>query len=445
MSLAALLRGLVLDLLFLPLLVLLTPAILFLIVVRRRGFGSLGERLGGWRLSSPQRERIWVHCVSVGELQAVGPLLDALLGKRPGAEFVLSVTTTTARDVARVRYPDIPTFLYPVDLSLCVRRVLSRVRPSLIVLVELEVWPQLVLEATGRGVPVVVVNGRISDRGGRRLALLGPLARAVFSRLTEVHARDAECAERFRNLGAPPDRVFAIGNLKFDRAMVEDPARARRELDRRGGYEPAAPRWIAGCTHAGEEEIVLAAHASLRRTVTGLTLVVAPRHVERAEAVLALARERGFSVAAESALAGDAPEVVVVDRTGGLVELYAAADVAFVGGSLIDRGGHNILEPVLAGTPALHGPSMTNFREQVALLSAGDAAETVAAEGLEEAVARLLGDPALRAARVDAGRSAIAASRGAAERSAERLRALLAGRDGAATRPASVESTPSTR
>jgi len=425
----SLLGPLLVDLLWIPAAILLLPFIAVLVLVRRRGVGSLGERLGGWRLAPPEpgRERIWVHCVSVGELQAAGPLLAELARVRPAAELVLSVTTTTAREVARGRHPELPTFLYPLDLSFVVRRVLRRVRPAAIVLVELEVWPNLVLECAARGIPVIVANGRISDRGARRLARVRPLARPVFRRIAEVHARDAVCAARFADLGVPRERIRELGNLKLDRAPLADPAAVRRRFEREHGYPEGSPRWVAGCTHPGEEEIVLAAHRSLRERRPDLSLLIAPRHVERAAAVEALARSLGFAVGRESAPRAEAPEVVLLDRTGALAELYAAGDAAFVGGSLVPHGGHNVLEPVLAGTATLTGPHTGNFRDLVAPLAEAGGVGIVTAEGLAGALAALLDDPRLRGDRTARARGAIEGSRGAAARSARRIAERLGG------------------
>jgi 3-deoxy-D-manno-octulosonic-acid transferase len=424
-----LLRGFLIDLLWLPAGLLLLPFIAILVLVRRRGVGSLGERLGGWRIAPPGAgaKRIWVHCVSVGELQAAGPLLEELARARPRAERVLSVTTTTALEVARARYPGIPTFLYPLDLSLVVRRVLRRVRPDAIVLIELEVWPQLVLECASHAIPVIIANGRISDRGARRLGAVRALVRPVFRRIAEVHARDAVCAERFVAAGVPRERVLELGNLKLDRAPLPDPAAIRRRYEAAFGYPADALRWVAGCTHPGEEEIVLAAHRELRERRPDLSLLIAPRHIERAGAVEALVRSFGFTSGRESAPRPDAPEVVLLDRTGALAELYAAGDAAFVGGSLVAHGGHNVLEPVLAGTATLTGPHTGNFRDLVAPLAAAGGVEIVTAEGLAGALGGLLDDPRRRGVRIARARGAIEGSRGAAGRSAKRIAERLGG------------------
>jgi len=414
------LRGLGLDLLLLPLLLLASPWLLSLILVRGRGVGSLVERLGFWNLYRTDRERIWIHCVSVGELNAASPLIDALRRERPWSEIILSVTTASARAVAAARHPDLSTYHFPLDLSGAVRRVMERVRPRVLILIELELWPQLVLEASARGVPIVIANGRISARGHRRMRRLRPLLRPVLNRITEVHARDAECAERFIELGLPRERVRLLGNLKFDRAPVPSRAEVRRRFARRFGE---GPLWVAGCTHPGEESAVLTAHLTLRRTRPDLRLLLAPRHVERCEGVIAEVRGRGLSVARESEVwsAQPPPEVIVVDRTGVLAELYAVGDVAFVGGSWIEHGGQNILEPLLAGAVPLHGPHMENFREVVDLLRPAGVASCVGRDGLAAAIDALMDDEAERERRLGEAERLLAGARGAAERSARRI------------------------
>jgi len=426
-------RRILFDLCYLVILLLLLPWLAVTVLVRGRGVGSLGERFGSWKISFPQRERIWIHAVSVGELQAVEPLLRELSNARPGAEFVISTTTTTARDIARTRYPEITVRLYPIDFSWCVQRVLNSLRPQLIVLVELEVWPQMVLEAHRRGIPIVIANGRISERSVKRLSFAAPIVRPLFSKVTEVHASDSRCAERFVRFGVDPSRVFELGNLKLDRWPLSRTGEIRRRYETQFGYPRSTLRWVAGCTHPGEEELILAAFQELRARFEDFSLLLAPRHIERASAVVNRAEEHGFSVrlthsSSEASEVIEAPDVVVLNQVGKLAELYAVGDVAFVGGSLIERGGHNILEPVLAGVATLHGPHMSNFRGLVELLTDGGASLQVEESELAGVVERYLIDGELRQASVTRGLSAIEKSRGAAERSASRIARILESR-----------------
>ena len=424
----SLLRGLLFDLLLLPVLLLVLPWLLFLIIGRRRGVGAFLERLGRWRIAPKTRERIWIHCVSVGELNLVGPLIDELRATRPGSEILLSVTTTTARELAASRYPDLVTHLYPLDFSFAVRRVLQKVQPDLLVLVELELWPQMIFEATAREIPLVVVNGRISDRSFPRLQKLGGLVRPLFRRLTAVLARDAQTADRFRALGTPADRVSTPGDLKLDRPIRTDGAATRASFEQTWGGM-GAPRWVAGCTHPGEEESLFSAHRALQETWPRLSLLIAPRHLERVPAVVAAAESFGFRVGRTSTPPSIPPaegvDVIVLDQVGHLAALYAVGDVAFVGGSLIERGGHNLLEPVAAGVATIHGPHVDNFRELAQLLGDRGVTKTVERSTLEAQVRAAWEEPTERDAAVARGRELLEESSGAAAATADYLARLL--------------------
>ena len=445
MRLRSLLRGLVFDLLLLPVLVLVLPWLLFLIIGRRRGVGAFLERLGGWRIAPKTRERIWLHCVSVGELNLVGPLIDELRAARPGSEVVLSVTTTTARELAAARYPELSTHLYPIDFSFAVRRVLRRVQPDVLVLVELELWPQTILEATAREIPLVVVNGRISDRSFPRLQKLGALVRPLFRRLTAVSARDETTAERFRALGTPADRITTPGDLKLDRPLRTDGAATRATFEKTWGGV-GEPRWVAGCTHPGEEDLLFETHRALRSDRPTLLLLIAPRHLERVPQVVARAEALGFRVGRTSAPPPSPPEgvdVVVLDQVGFLAALYAVGDIAFVGGSLIERGGHNLLEPVAAGVATIHGPHVDNFRDLARLLHEHDVTRTVDADTLAAQVRAAWEEPKEGAARVERGRALLEGARGAARETSEGIVALLESRSKARRARQIPPSSPS--
>ncbi|MGE3164155.1 MAG: 3-deoxy-D-manno-octulosonic acid transferase [Planctomycetota bacterium] len=420
-----------LDLGYCLALLVLGPWLLFLVLAKRRGLGSWRERLGASPRLAPDRPRLWLHAVSVGELEVALSLIARLEAARPAFDMVLSTTTMTAQRLARSRRPDLTVFLLPIDLGFCVRRALQRLSPTLLVLVELELWPNLVLLCEQRGVPILVVNGRVSSRGHRRMRRVRFAFAPFLRRVDRWLVQNAEYGERLRDLGVEPTRIQEVGNLKYDRDELPEPAACRREFERTWSY-PAALRWIAGCTHPGEEDLVLGVHRELLGAHPELTLILAPRHVERAAEVAALAETRGFTVGRSSIAppaSPRAPQVVVVDQTGVLLQHYACADVAFVGGSLVPRGGHNVLEPFLAGTATLHGPAMANFQEIVDRLRASGAVEEVVdAAGLAHTVAQLLASPAERADRVRRGRETLARHRGAANVTAGAILARLLGR-----------------
>lgn len=411
--------SLVLDLAYSIALIVLVPWLLFLWLGRRRGLGSLSERLGASPRLDAGRRRVWLHAVSVGELEVALSLVTELQAADPELDVVVSTTTTTAQQVARRRRPDLTVFLLPVDLGVCTRRSLRRVSPTVLVLVELELWPNLVLNAKARGVPIVVVNGRISERGHRRMRRVRFALTPFLRRVDRWLVQNSEYAARLRDLGVDAGRIREVGNLKFDRAPLPDTGTCRCDFERTWGYPPGAVRWIAGCTHPGEEAMVLDVHRDLQAKFPELTLLIAPRHVERASEVVEASAQRGFTVGRSSrppdGAEGGAPGVVVVDETGLLLRLYACADVAFVGGSLVPRGGHNVLEPLLAGTPVVHGPEMANFREVVERFEGSGALRQVpnAAE-LGAEVGRLLGDSVERANRVRGGHATLEQHRGAA-------------------------------
>jgi|APSaa5957512493_1039668.scaffolds.fasta_scaffold00068_10 3-deoxy-D-manno-octulosonic-acid transferase len=348
---------------------LLTPWLIHLVLIRGRAFGSILQRLGSWSISLPVRERIWIHAASVGEVRAAVPLIRSLQESRPGSEIVISTMTTGASDLARKMNPGVQVHLLPLELSPCIHKMLSRLRPDILVLVELEWWPNLLLACHSRSIPVVVVNGRVSEKGVKRLSWLGPLASWMARLPLRVCARSEVDAERFLQLGTAPERIQVAGDLKLDSLRGPDPLQHRRELEQARGYPENQFRWTAGCTHPGEEEQVLEAHAVLLEKFPGSQLMLGPRHVERAATVLELVRRAGLTGALESSRAGSSASVIVIDRLGQLEEAYRISDGAFVGGSLVPRGGHNLLEPVAAGCLTCHGPSMSNFTDMKALLA----------------------------------------------------------------------------
>jgi 3-deoxy-D-manno-octulosonic-acid transferase len=292
-----------------------------------------------------------------------------------------------------------------------------------VVLLELEVWPNFLVAAREAGIPVLVANGRLSARSFPRYRRLGPAARWLFGGLDGVAAQSDEYAGRFAALGVPAGRIEVLGNLKYDAEPRDpgDPAATRALL----GWGSSDPVLVAGCTHPGEEEILLGLWADLRRDRPGLRLVLAPRHIERAREVQALAAGRGVAVAAWSRPAPGAG-VLVVDGIGHLDRMYAAGDVTFVGGSLAPRGGHNLLEPARLGKPVLFGPSTANFEDIAGHLLAREAALRVPdAAGLRAEVERLLADPGARSALGARAREAAAALRGAVARHVAWIRRAL--------------------
>lgn len=370
------------------------------------------ERLGAGPVTG---DAIWVHAASVGEVTASARLVERL--RASGRALTLSTTSATGRALCAQLHPGIAHRLAPLDHPWCVDAVMRRARPRALVLVETELWPVWIAACERRGVPVVVVSGRISDRSLPRYRWLGPWLARALARLSAIGARTEQDRDRFVALGAAPDRVRVTGDLKLD--PPETPRTLAPDL---AAWLGDAPLVVAGSTHPGEEEALLAAQRAWEEAGQRAALVLAPRHPKRAGDVVALARRAGRRAALRSERGGAAlvaGEVGVLDTIGELTALYGRAAVAYVGGTLVPVGGHNLLEPAAAGTAAVYGGHVANVRHAAALLEAVGAGERVADAGaLAAALTAALANSDAARARGAAGRTALEAHRGSSERSA---------------------------
>ncbi|MDX1650249.1 MAG: glycosyltransferase N-terminal domain-containing protein, partial [Myxococcota bacterium] len=370
---------------------------------------GLRERLGR-HPGAGRRGAVWVHGASVGEIGAALGLVDALRAR--GEEVVASTTTVTGRARIRAARPDVPSGLAPLDHPWAAARALGRVRPSALLLIETELWPGWIAAAHDRGVPVVVVSGRISDRSLPRYRRLRRLLAPTLRRLAAVGARSREDAARFVALGVPEDRVRVTGDLK-----LEPPAKAPAPPAELAAALAEVPVLVAGSTHPGEEEAALGALDAAERAGVALALVVAPRRPERFEAVAARLAGSGRRLRRRSRMEPGPlrpGEVLLLDSMGELGAVYGLAALAFVGGTLVPVGGHNILEPVQRDRPVLFGPHTGNVREAEALLRETGAGTRVEdAAGLAAATVARLRDERSQA-RAQAARRALEAHRGAA-------------------------------
>ncbi|HXZ60204.1 MAG TPA: lipid IV(A) 3-deoxy-D-manno-octulosonic acid transferase [Steroidobacteraceae bacterium] len=396
--------------------------------VRDRSYWhNFRERFGFGPPRAPQG--VWLHAVSVGEVQACAPLASALYRRHPGVPLTVTTFTPTGAARARSLVGDIAEVRYvPYDLPGAVRRFLRRVDPQLAVIFETELWPNLYRECGRRRVPLVLASARISERSLGRYQRLGALFRDALSQAAVVAAQGEADAARFRALGAAADSTHVTGNLKFDFELPEGLTERGQRL--RAQYAPGRALWVAGSTHEGEEAAVLEAQRAVLGMHAGTLLVIAPRHPARFAAVaqqlaaagVRLARRSDSSVSASA----EGPEVLLLDSLGELLEFYAAADVAFVGGSLVPVGGHNLLEPAALGLPVLTGPHNSNGADVARLLVARGAAEIVHnPQELGARVSALLSDPAERARIGAAGRASVAGSRGALEKLLALIEPLL--------------------
>ncbi|HEV8376891.1 MAG TPA: glycosyltransferase N-terminal domain-containing protein, partial [Candidatus Polarisedimenticolia bacterium] len=324
------------------------------------------ELRGGWkqragfvpRLPVSSAPRIWIHAVSVGEVQLARQLLGELRSLRPDLEALLTSTTQAGRKLAHgAGLPATWVSAFPVDLPFCMSRALSRGRPNLLVLMETEIWPNLIRRCAWQGIGVVMANGRISPRSLPRYRLLGPALARLLGDVDRFLMQSEDDARRIESLRAPRDRIEVTGNLKWDLPAPGSPAVVRQEM----GLEPEAPVIVAGSTFEGEEEVVLGCWESLRAEFPGLALVLAPRHPRRFEAVAALLERRRVSFRRRSRPAGGAAPVLLLDTVGELRRAYATGTICFVGGSLVSRGGQNLMEPAAAGRPVIFGPRTENF------------------------------------------------------------------------------------
>ena len=372
------------------------------------------ERIGAEGFPAPGS--VWVHGASVGEISAAARLIDRL--RERGQRVVASTTTLAGRAVMRRSRPDVPCQLAPLDHPWCAEAALARVAPAALVLIETELWPFWIAAARRRAISLILVSARLSDRSYPRYRRLRPLLHSTLGRFDAIGARTPIDRERFIELGADPSIVSVSGDLKLE--IDEQPRASSEDLERALG---AAPLFVAGSTHAGEEVAALDAFAAAERAGAPATLVIAPRRVERAGEVVEAARQRGRIVRRRSALGAQplrAGEVVVLDTLGELASLYARSAVAFVGGTLAPIGGHNVLEPVLARRPVIYGPHTQNVSHAVEILERCGAGRRVRnASELESAVLAALRDPEQARARGEAGWQALQLHRGSVDRAAD--------------------------
>lgn len=388
------------------------------------------ERMGGPRadLNASGRPSIWVHAVSVGEVVAARTLLPALRKRFPDHSLYLSTTTTTGNAVAARGRDELDGLFYaPFDFARPVRKALSAVRPALLVLMETELWPNLVHEAHRRGTRIAVVNGRISRRSFGRYRRVRFFLQHVLDEIDSFLMQGPGDAERIRDMGAPEERVTVTGSLKFDAAEPGDPPEGLARLF--NGRPRSHPLLIAGSTMVGEEELVLQAFRQVRQHVNDAGLLIAPRHPERFETVPAVVEAAGFRCRRRSQLEpgewqdGD---VLLLDTLGELARIYSLASVVFVGGSLVPTGGHNILEPAAASRPIVVGPHMGNFQEIADQFRAeGALVQVGSADELGREVTRLLEDDGRRQGLVDRARKLMDRNRGAVRRTVDGLEDLL--------------------
>lgn len=426
--------------------VLLLPLFRFRAWRRGTDFPGIGQKLGRLpeSLRFDGRRTIWFHSCSVGETLSLQPLVRALREQFPGARFLFSTTTPTGQAVARerfARYGNDGFFYFPIDLTPVVDRVLDWVRPSLVIIVETEIWPNLLRQTHSRGIPVVLANGRISNASFRYYRWLRPFLKRVLVQYHALMMQSEEDRARILSMGAPAERTGVTGNIKFDADIVEEKENASlmQELSSFLGVRDEDHNLIvAGSTHPDEEQILLDVLRRLRR-ISGLEntrLLLAPRHPERFEPVAQLVAKNGFALKRRSKETdiADGAAVLLLDTIGELPAVYRFASLVFIGGSLVNRGGHSIMEPALCSRAIVVGPSMDNFKtaleefrihESIFEITAPPEERDLQMKQLLETFRRLLLAPDERVVVGAAARSVLDRNRGAVQRTAGKIESII--------------------
>lgn len=410
----------------------MSPWCLWRVLIKGKPIVGFREKLSGHvSLQPTQARRVWLHAVSVGEVNLLVHLLPRLQQRWPNREFVVSSTTQTGHELASRTFGASNTCFLPFDFTWSVDKTLDRIQPNLIVLAELEIWPNLLRIAHRRNIPIAVVNGRLSQESFCNYRRLRWLLRSSFAKLSWVGAQNREYAQRFATLGVDASRVEVTGNMKFDGAQScrGNPRTTlfRKLLD--GASQQIV--WLAGSTQDPEERLAIQCYQTLRKDFPQLRLIVAPRHPQRCESVIQEIRAQGLVAIRRTTMQRphrlDGNEVLIIDTVGELSAWWGLSQIAFVGGSMGDRGGQNMIEPAAYGCAVSFGPNTKNFRDVVALLLENDAAIVVNdARDLDRFVRRCLQDQAWREQLGLHAQRLVLVQAGATERTVERLSALLA-------------------
>ena len=394
----------------------------------REGYAQ--KFLGRVPRRSGNRTCLWLHAVSVGEVNLLAALIEQVARKKPGWECVISTTTMTGMALARKRYPRVAVFYCPLDFSWAARAAVRRIRPDVLVLAELELWPNLVRIAREAGARVAVINGRLSEHSFRGYRRIRPLVARLLGRIDLVAVQDETYAARFRRLGARPESVHVTGSMKYDGAETDRSNPASRRLHQLAGLADEDIVFLAGSTQEPEESLCLDAYRQLCRRWPRLRLILVPRHPDRFDAVGRLLEDSGLVWQRRTALDREAPNpqarVLLVDAVGELGAWWGTARIAFVGGSMGSRGGQNMIEPAAYGAAVCFGPNTRNFRDVVAAMLAKDAAAVVHdGDELTRFVSRCLEAPRDAAAMGGRAKALVAEQLGATERTFHLLAALL--------------------
>jgi 3-deoxy-D-manno-octulosonic-acid transferase len=428
-----------LNVVYFAVLVVFTPLVIWRSIRTGKYREGYREKLLGL---VPRREDggvcVWIHAVSVGEVNLLSTLLAELRRNHADWKFVVSTTSRAGYELARKKYVDLTVFYCPLDFSWAVRTVMRRVRPSLLVLAELELWPNLIAAAKQQGADVAIINGRLSDHSFPRYRRIWPLVSRVLRQIDLIAAQNSESAERFRLLGAPAGRVHVTGSLKYDGAQTDRNNPRTVALRELAHFAEDEIVFLAGSTQEPEEQIAVDIFRRLSPKYPNLRLVIVPRHPERFDSVAKLLDSSGLAWLRRSQLTTSTAQnsrdptgrrrkpILLVDTVGELGAWWGTAHIAFVGGSFGSRGGQNMIEPAAYGAAVSFGPNTWNFRDIVANLNAADAAVVVPnAQALEAFVRRCLDEPQFAAALGERAQRLVRSQLGATDRTAKLLETLL--------------------
>ncbi len=415
---------------------LIAPYSLFVIVFRGKYRKSIIPKLGGRQADIfaglQGNKRIWIHAVSVGEVTAAAPIAAALKQKRPDIEIILSTSTETGQHMARQIVTSADAFVYfPLDFPCVVRKAVRQAQPVVFALMETELWPNFLKTCKKQGVKILLMNGRISPRSYSRYFLTSFFWQRIFHDFSAAAMISAIDAQRIIKMGMRPDRIYILGNAKYDALAARASDQVRQEISRRLNVRQDERFLVAGSTHPGEEEIIIDAYKQILAAHPEFRLIIVPRHIERTPSILELLRQRGLTdIITMTEIIKDkrrgAEKVILVDVIGELFKIYSVAAVVYCGGSLVPKGGQNILEAAAWGKVVFYGPSMDDFREEKALLeSAGCGIMVQNAQDLTRKLLQELENPAALEQKGAAGKETVAANRGAAARYAQLIEKFL--------------------
>ena len=385
--------------LYIFVLILASPWIAWRVCIEKKNRRGWLQKLFGWvTVRTGNAECIWIHAVSVGEVNLLKPLVDRLQLENPDIEVCISTTTETGFDLANKKFPDKLVFFCPSDFSWSIANTINRIRPSILVLTELELWPNLITVVKQNSIPIALINGRISDKSFNGYRRFRAVTKPMFAALDLALMQTESYANRILELGTPADRVQISGNIKFD-CCDADGREHDKELARRAGIHDQQFVIVAGSTQENEDIMAINVYQDLSQRFNQLKLILVPRHPQRCHRISKLLHDRGLavfqrSIDRENEYEAEENAVVLVDVIGELNYWWSHANVAYVGGSMGDRGGQNMIEPAVYGLPICFGPDTRNFKDVVDMMLAGDAAAVVAdRDQFREFILFVLGNP----------------------------------------------------